>query len=426
MCPTNDPPLPAEAGPALSPPSPPPAPARPAPGSPLQWGSALLRDDGASTESWVLQGYLAPGCVTLLTSLWKSGKTTLVAVLLARLATGGRLAGLSLAAGRAVIVSEEHKRHWQLRDQVLHFGDHLGWALRPFKGAKPTPEQWQDFVAQLRADHERQPFVLLVIDPLADFLAGSENDAACVLRFLKPLQDLTERGVAVLIVHHPGKEERPAGLAARGSGALSGAADILIEMSGYPGAADDDRRRRLQAFSRFADTPRQLVLAWSADGTDYENLGSFVEGEFVGSWRLLRAVLAEASRKLNRHEINKAWPEGEVRPARSTLQRWLKQAVERGLVTQDGEGTKDKPYRYWLPERVPVWMQDPFAQLHMPELFTRPAWMTPRKAAAAPPPADPPPPAECAPAPVVSNSPSPLLGEGLHPHIYPSPPRGEG
>jgi hypothetical protein len=247
-----------------------------------------------------------------------------------------------------------------------------------------------------------------------------------VLRFLKPLQDLTERGVAVLIVHHPGKEERPAGRAARGSGALSGAADILIEMSGYPGASDDDRRRRLQAFSRFAETPRQLVIAWSADGTDYDNLGSFVDGEFAGSWRLLRAALAEAPRKLKRQEIYKHWPEGEARPPRTTLKRWLRQAVAQGLVAQDGEGTNEKPFRYWLPERVPVWLQDPFAQLHMPELFTRPAWMTPRKAAVPPPSADTPPPADRAPAPVASNPPLPLRGEGLHPHIYPSPPRGEG
>src|SRR6202007_2157095 len=43
---------------------------------------------------WLWQGYLSPGKVTLLTSQWKSGKTTLVSLLLARMQQGGQLAGL--------------------------------------------------------------------------------------------------------------------------------------------------------------------------------------------------------------------------------------------------------------------------------------------------------------------------------------------
>jgi hypothetical protein len=33
---------------------------------------------------WLWHGYLLPGSVTLLTSVWKAGKTTLLSVLLAR------------------------------------------------------------------------------------------------------------------------------------------------------------------------------------------------------------------------------------------------------------------------------------------------------------------------------------------------------
>ena len=62
--------------------------------------------------SWLWQGYLGHGRLTLLTSQWKSGKTTLVSVLLARMATGGLLAGLPVAAGRAAVVSEEGPHDW--------------------------------------------------------------------------------------------------------------------------------------------------------------------------------------------------------------------------------------------------------------------------------------------------------------------------
>src|SRR5437870_3071982 len=62
--------------------------------------------------SWLCQGYLAAGNVTLLTSQWKSGKTTLVAVLLAKMAKGGQLAGLQVKPGKAVVVSEESSLNW--------------------------------------------------------------------------------------------------------------------------------------------------------------------------------------------------------------------------------------------------------------------------------------------------------------------------
>jgi hypothetical protein len=90
-------------------------------------------------RNWLWQGFLAPGEVTLLTSQWKSGKSTLVSVLLARMKAGGQLAGLPVRPGRAVIVSEESPTKWHERGQVLGFDDHLCWFCRPFLG-KPRPQ----------------------------------------------------------------------------------------------------------------------------------------------------------------------------------------------------------------------------------------------------------------------------------------------
>ena len=64
-------------------------------------------NQSAEPPDWLWQGYLLPGAVTLLTSLWKSGKSTLLSVLLSRLKTGGLLAGLPIRPGRAVVLSEE-------------------------------------------------------------------------------------------------------------------------------------------------------------------------------------------------------------------------------------------------------------------------------------------------------------------------------
>src|SRR5437868_13730511 len=65
--------------------------------------------------SWLWHGYLAPGKVTALISPPKSGKTTLVSHLLARFAQGGQLAGLAVAPGRAIVVSEEAASDWDAR-----------------------------------------------------------------------------------------------------------------------------------------------------------------------------------------------------------------------------------------------------------------------------------------------------------------------
>jgi hypothetical protein len=112
---------------------------------PLLWGAVHLAAAARASTAWLWQGYLAPGSVTLLTSRWKAGRTTLVSVLLSRMKTGGQLAGLSLVAGKAVVVSEEGTDRWQRRHQRLDFGDHVGWFCRPFRG-KPSRADWSAFL----------------------------------------------------------------------------------------------------------------------------------------------------------------------------------------------------------------------------------------------------------------------------------------
>src|SRR5713226_7382312 len=50
-----------------------------------------LAQAASHAGSWLWYGYLAAGKITLLTSQWKSGKTTLISILLARMAQGGEL-----------------------------------------------------------------------------------------------------------------------------------------------------------------------------------------------------------------------------------------------------------------------------------------------------------------------------------------------
>jgi AAA domain len=324
------------------------------------WGDAIQPAEAA--DPWVLDGYLAPGRVTLLTSMWKSGKTTLVSVLLDRMRGGGALAGLPVAPGKALVISEEPRGHWDARLKQFQLG-HVYFICQPFL-AKPSPEQWQallDHAADLKDRHDLK---LLVVDTLTTFLpGGNEASAGSVMNALLPLAQLTRRGLSVLLLHHPRKAASAPGYAARGSGALAGFADIVVEMSFCPHAAEDDRRRRLLAFSRSQRTPRQLVIELNQAGDDYRSCGDFLADDFAMNWELMRGVLERADQKLTRREILADWPSEAARPEESTLWRWLQRAGALGLVCQEGDGCKkNAPFRYWLPQKGAEWANDPLRQ----------------------------------------------------------------
>jgi hypothetical protein len=312
--------------------------------------------------------------VTLLTSQWKTGKTTLVSVLLARMKSGGTVAGREVAPGKALVVTEEDPALWLRRQEKLDFGDHIAWLCRPFS-TRPSTSDWIEFVESLVETHKAFPFTLLVIDPVAAFLAGNENSAASMVDALMPLRKLTALQVSILALHHPSKTDRGQGKAARGSGALSGFVDILVEMRSIRKSPDAERRRRMTAFARYPETPRDLCIEWTLDGTDYTVHDESWQNAFASNWELLRSVFVNAPHKLNRDEIRECWPSEEV-PSKATLRRWLQKAVDDGHLRKDGHGLTSSPFRYWLPEREEQWRQDPRAMLKMPELFNdwKPAW----------------------------------------------------
>src|SRR5260370_12143256 len=108
----------------------------------------------AKPVSWVWHGYLAAGRVTLLTSQWKMGKTTLLAALLAKMQNGGELAGLSVPQGQALVVSEENPGHWAYRAQRFGLTSH-GVICQPFHH-KPTAEDWAALIGSLAAPGRRR------------------------------------------------------------------------------------------------------------------------------------------------------------------------------------------------------------------------------------------------------------------------------
>jgi hypothetical protein len=325
--------------------------------------AADLEAVAAREMSWLWHGYLAPGTVTVWTSRWKAGKTTLLAVLLARRVTGGPLAGRPVAVGRSAVVSEESPKDWNLRRRRLGFGNHTWFQCRPFPG-KPSFPQWLALIDRLAALRQPDGVDLVVFDSLTQFLPGhSESNVTLMTDALAPLRRLTERGMAVLLLHHPRKGKVVEGEAARGNGALPSFAEIIVEMDCGASRAGGDRRRVLRGFSRYDETPRELVIELNAEGTDYAVLGDVTQDEFKVSWARVKAALTGAPARLTRREIAARWPDDDQPPSGTSLRRWLTEAVERGLLRCEGPGTREAPLRYWLPETEEAWKADPMYRL---------------------------------------------------------------
>jgi hypothetical protein len=117
------------------------------------------------------------------------------------------------------------------------------------------------------------------------------------------MQALANRGPALWLLHHPAKGKRADGQAARGSGALSGFADIVMEMSCVRRARSRERRRRICAYSRCVETPRHLIIELDAAGTDYLVRTDAAGTPLAQPWPELHHVLAEATDKLTQQKI---------------------------------------------------------------------------------------------------------------------------
>jgi hypothetical protein len=335
--------------------------------------STQLTADRPKTD-WLLEGYLAPGCVTLVTGDWKgAGKTTLVAVLLKHLEAGGRLAGQAVRAGKALVISEEARFLWGLRQAKYHFGDNVRFICQPFQGRTPTRAEWEQLIEHVLESCRRQGIQLVVFDTLARMLpGGDQSNAGRMLQALALLERLTAAGLAVLLLHHPRKAASIEGHWARNSGALLGFVHINVEMHLISRASAADRRRKLLGFSKFEETPRRLVIELNEAGTDYllrtNVTDDDTDEELARWWPTLQAQLADTMRKETRDNILRFWPVDQEKPSAATLYRWLEQAVGRGLVCRDGEGVRDKPFRYWLKGQEALWQDDILATARRQEL----------------------------------------------------------
>lgn len=306
----------------------------------LSFNPKLIKDltlENSKTE-WIWQGFLSKGHLTLFSAFWKAGKSTLVSHLLKAIQEGKEFAGQTTNPSKALILSEESETMWARRRDDLNL-DLNSWIVsRPIK-KRLNYEEWikllkvsSDFCIENEVD-------LLVIDTLSGFWpVTDENNASFVSSALLPINDLLDKKIAVLLIHHFRKSGGSEGVATRGSGALGSYADILIEFSRLNGENPNDTQRQLRTFSRFDETPTEVVIEM-VDG-EYITRGTKTEVSREARIKKVLVILNDCEELgLTIKEIADNWDPEEFgsRPTKRTVRNYIDSLLLDGRVKQVGE-----------------------------------------------------------------------------------------
>lgn len=329
--------------------------AAPPPGQPdriFLWASELRRQ--AEERKWLWEGYISRGGITLLSALWKAGKTTLLSHLIRAL--DGRecsFLGQAVAPSRVLYVTEEHQELWAERRDDLDLTDNTGFVCRPFRG-KPSPDEWRAFVAKLIEAAVDNGFDLVVMDTISKLWpVKEENDAGQVEDALKPLWALSDHGIATLLIHHDRKSGGEQFTGSRGSGGLPAFVETIIE---FRRQSEDtkDPKRVLNGKGRYRETPDKLLIELTDAGYvahgDPDN--ATVRATFTGE-RWKEAVLSALPRSepgMTRPEILDLLKRSNLGVREEVLRDWLTAKVDGGELIRTGAGQGRSPYRYLMPE----------------------------------------------------------------------------
>jgi hypothetical protein len=225
---------------------------------------------------------------------------------------------------------EEHRRDIVARLRQCGGEEILGtvkvtFAPLPYEGS--ILRHVQDYIMQ-------EDIGLVVVDTLhAWWHIQDENDASQVNRYGHLLLEVIRSTKAAwLFLVHTRKQGGSNGEEIRGSSALVGIVDIAISMKGTQG---NSQQRSLETISRYADTPKSLIVYRGAQG--YEVLGTPEELSAHAKAEKVWSVLSDKDQSIE--ELSKA-----TGLSKSNVYTGLNHL--NGKVLRSGLGVKGAPYLY--------------------------------------------------------------------------------
>jgi hypothetical protein len=311
-------------------------------GDPVPWSKLL---PAADDQRWVWKGFLAKHHVTLFSAAPKTGKTTLVAALLGAFANAEEFVGQPIKRGAKVLyITEEHESLWHDRAAEVDGGDCVHFYCQKNQ-SRMNEAQWIERLSFIRKRIDTEGYDLVVFDTLASiWSAKDENDAVGVQASLMPLRTLP---CAVLIIHHTRKAQHgdsEDGSAARGSSALTGFVDLILELKRWKAG---HRQRLLLAKGRFPSsvTPEESVIERTKDEKSFVLVGNRNEVTEAAEKEALLAAIPYGEPGATVEEIGDTL-NGEG-PSRTRLFGELKKLQADQLLGRSGTGKKGSPWVFW-------------------------------------------------------------------------------
>ena len=308
-----------------------------------------LRATAPPEPPWVLEGYIAQRALTVLAGKPKvAGKSTLACAIAEAVdANAATFLGRDVAGGPVVYLSEEGPA--SLAPKLSESGKSTALTR---EDAWPKPS-WSQLIEAAVTEAQRIGAVLLIIDALAfwaAFAEGEEKDAGAAQAAMDALGAATAAGLAVLLVHHQRKAGGEDGDAVRGSGAIFGAVDILVELERL-GEDSPAGHRRLVAIGRWPTTPAVLVIDRDAATGGWRVVGqaeSRSESTTLGHRERILAALPDRAPGATEAELADLL-HVDVRKVSGPLRDLL----AKDHIAKTGGGVKGDPYRYWTPPKTP-------------------------------------------------------------------------
>jgi predicted ATP-dependent serine protease len=304
-------------------------------GEPVTW--AKIKEDNMKRD-WLWENFVAKGNITLFSALAKAGKTTLLRCLFVAMKNSEEFAGQPTRPCKVLILSEESASEWADGREGIDDCDidQVYIWPRPTRGI-PSSKDWIEIIDLVSKKCKELGIDMVVIDTISTFWpVDDENDAAKVKKALVPLYKLTDdNGVALMLVHHFKKDGGNEGTASRGSGALAGHVDNIIEFrrneDGYP------TQRKIKTMGRFIQET-ELIIELTNEGK-YETKGEpWVVSKKARMTKIL-SLMTETARPMSVQEITSLWNSRLNKMSNKTIGRYVKELIVLGQCSLDNERT---------------------------------------------------------------------------------------
>ena len=306
--------------------------------------AAQVRDQTPGQIEWVARPWVAKNCITELSGKIKiAGKTTFATHLAAAVVQGNDFLGFPTSKTNVVYLTEQPLASFRVAMERAKLLASEGLFIVLWNDA--VGMKWSEIVRAALVECEHRSANLIVVDTLTQFaqLQGdAENNAGDALAAMRPWQEATARGIAVLIIRHERKSGGDVGDAGRGSSAFGGAVDILLSLR-RPEGKSRPTIRTIHTASRFSETPPELTIELT--GGRYVSLGSSHE---VALQEAMEAILAAAP-NCEETAVELTTITQSIGIQRTTAQRAIEILTTERKLLRTGDGKKGSPYRYWRP-----------------------------------------------------------------------------